>query len=353
MPSPSTLLAAASIVVLVAALLVTVASAILTARIRDRVESGLAPSGAFVEVDGHRLHYLDAGPRDAPAIVLLHGASAHLRDLEATLVPPLSREHRTIAFDRPGSGWSAPVADAAGDPARQAELVAGALASLGVGRAVWVGHSWGGSVALAAAALHPDAVAGAALLAAPTVPVEGGPSMPWPIRLGALPVIGEAFGRTLVAPLGLRALPDLLRDSFRPETPPVPIEGYSEAIGAPLSIVPDRFVATARDLLGLSPALARLAPRLDAIEVPLLLVYGELDPVMSVERHARPLAGRVPGAELVVLADAGHLVHHTRTDEVAGAIARFAAQVMRRTRSLGTARSSEPASARTRADAPD
>ena len=332
MPPPSTLVTALLAAAVALALLAAVGLAALTARLGHRVESGTAPTGAFVEVGGHRLHYLDAGPRDAPAIVLLHGASAHLRDLEATLGPPLAARFRTLAFDRPGSGWSEPVVDAAGDPARQAALVADALAALGVERALWVGHSWGGSVALAALVERPDAVAGAALLAAPTAAVDG-PSLPWPIRLAALPMIGEAFGRTLVAPLGLRALPDLLRDSFRPEPPPEPIDGYSATIDAPLSIVPDRFVATARDLVGLSPALERLSGRLDAIEgtrrPPLLLVYGERDPVMAPERHAHPLAERFPGTELVVLPGAGHLIHHTRTDEVVDAIARFAERVWR------------------------
>ena len=328
MPPPSTLLTVALAATAAVAILGLVAFAVLTARIGHRVESAVAPLGAFVEVDGHRLHHRDSGPPGAPAIVLLHGASAHLQDLEATLVPPLSGRFRTLSFDRPGSGWSAPVADAAGDPARQAEMVADALAALGIDRAVWVGHSWGGAVALAAAVRRPAAVAGAVLLAAPTAPVEG-PGMPWPIRLAALPIIGEVFGRTLVAPLGLRALPDLLRDSFKPEPPPEPIEGYSTAIGAPLSIVPDRFVATARDLTGLSPALARLAPELDDVRAPMLLVYGEDDPLMSAERHARPLAARVARSELLVLPGAGHLVHHTRTDEVANAIARFAAEAMR------------------------
>jgi len=323
MPSPSTLLNVTLLVIAVVTLLAIAAFAVLTARIAQRVESDVPPLGTFIEVDGQRLHYRDSGASDAPAIVLLHGASAHLRDLEATLAPTLGTRFRTLSFDRPGSGWSAPVADAAGEPAHQATLIADALAALGIDRAVWVGHSWGGAVVLAAAIERPDALSGAVLLAAPTAPIDG-PAMPWPIRLAALPLIGEAFGRTLVTPLGLRALPDLLRDSFKPESAPEPIERYATSIGAPLSIVPDRFVATARDLVGLSPALSRLAPRLDGISLPLLLIYGEDDPLMSVDRHARPLAARATQAELLVLSDAGHLIHHTRTDEVVAAIDRFA-----------------------------
>ena len=328
MPSPSSALAAALLGLAVVALLALVALAVLTARITARVEAEVPPIGDFVEVDGHRLHHRASGPEGAPAIVLLHGASAHLGDFETTLRPALEDRFRVIAFDRPGSGWSEPVDDAAGEPGRQGALVAAALERLGVKRAVWVGHSWGGAVALAAAIERPDAVAGAVLLAAPTVSWDG-PPLPWPLRLGAVPGLRFAFSRTLVTPIGRHSLGDLLRDSFRPETAPEPIERYARATGAALGITPERFVATARDMVGLSPALARLAPRLATIEPPLLLVYGERDPVMSPERHARPLAGRAAHAEPVVLPGAGHLIHHTRTDEVVDAIVRFAGRVGR------------------------
>ena len=326
MPSPLSLLGAALIGLAVVVALAIAALAVLTARLTERVEADVPPIGAFVEIDGHRLHHRASGPEGAPAIVLLHGASAHLGDFETTLRPALEDRFRVIAFDRPGSGWSEPVDGAAGEPGRQAALVAAALERLGVERAVWIGHSWGGAVALAAAVERPDAVAGAALLAAPTAPWDG-PPLPWPLRLGAVPGLRFAFSRTLVTPIGRHSLADLLRDSFRPETAPEPIERYERATGAALGITPERFVATARDMVGLSPALARLAPRLAEIEPPLLLVYGERDPAMPPARHARPLAEAAREAELIVLPGAGHLVHHTRTAEVARAIARFAEAV--------------------------
>ena len=51
-------------------------------------------------VDGVRLHYIDAGT--GSPLVLLHGASASLRDFHASILPELARHHRVIAFDRPG-----------------------------------------------------------------------------------------------------------------------------------------------------------------------------------------------------------------------------------------------------------
>jgi pimeloyl-ACP methyl ester carboxylesterase len=57
----------------------------------------------FVEVDGHRIFYREAGPADAPAVLLLHGfpTSSHLfRDL----IPKLATRYRVVAPDLPGYG---------------------------------------------------------------------------------------------------------------------------------------------------------------------------------------------------------------------------------------------------------
>lgn len=326
MSAPVTLLSA--ILAAVVALLVVahIALAAATAALDGRTESTFPPLGERVDVDGRALHYRARGPRGAAAIVLVHGAGANLRDLDATLAPPLAARYRVIAVDRPGSGWSEAAGSEAGELGRQAAAIDALLGALGVERALWVGHSFGGAVALAALVERPERVAGAVLLAAPTAPWDG--AMPWPIRLGAVPFVGELFARTWVVPFGRHGLEDLLRDSFKPEAPPEPIARYAEATAAALGVTAERFRATARDLVGLSPALARLAPRLDAIERPLLLVHGERDPAMDPTRHAEPLAASVDTAELVLLPGAGHLIHHTRSDEVIELIEGFARRVL-------------------------
>lgn len=88
------------------------------------------PDSSFLEVHGVRLHYKDVGPRDAPAVVLLHGfngsvfswrapavcgahvhaAHAHMLELRRRLVmEALSKAgqgHRIVAVDRPPFGLS-------------------------------------------------------------------------------------------------------------------------------------------------------------------------------------------------------------------------------------------------------
>ena len=270
------------------------------------------------------LHFRDGGPRDAPVIVLVHGASTSLLDFEPSLRPPLEGRFRVVSVDRPGSGWSASRDGATGEPGQQAAAVAEVLDALGIERASWVGHSWGGAVVLAAMLDHPERVERGVALAAATHPWEE--ALPRSIRIVATPGIGRLLAACWLSPLGRRVLDDVVADSFRPESPPADLAGYLDATGAALTVRGESFRATARDLVGLQISLAEMVPRYPAIERPLLLVNGDADPLVPAERHADRLASALPAARTVRIEGAGHILHHTRTERVVALIEAFAAQ---------------------------
>ena len=112
-----------------------------------------APAGAtFVDVDGVHVHYRELG--SGPAVVMIHGFGASLESW-AGVAPAVATDHRVIAVDLKGFGWtSRPEGDYS--PAAQAHLVWGVLDKLGVTDVAIVGHSWGTSVALAMAVEHPE-----------------------------------------------------------------------------------------------------------------------------------------------------------------------------------------------------
>ncbi|PYS82008.1 MAG: hypothetical protein DMF67_14410 [Acidobacteria bacterium] len=119
-------------------------------------------AGEFVEVEGVRLHYLSRG--EGRPVVLLHGNSGFAHDFAAVLETLDAGEFRALAFDRPGHGFSErPPQD--GAMSTQARLLRGALASLGVRKPLLVGHSWGGTLALAYALQFADEVSALVLLA--------------------------------------------------------------------------------------------------------------------------------------------------------------------------------------------
>ena len=82
----------------------------------------------------------------------------------------LAARHRVILIDRPGFGFSARRRGDGSSPAYQAAVLRDVLDKLGVARAIIVGHSWGGTLALTFALDFPERVAGLVLIAAPTHP---------------------------------------------------------------------------------------------------------------------------------------------------------------------------------------
>jgi len=307
-------------------LLVHVGLAVFGQRLVHTTEERHPPIGQFIDgVDGHRLHYRERGARSAPAIVLLHGASANLLDMEASLRPGLDSDYRVITVDRAGSGWSDARAAAAGDPVEQAADVTRVLDALGIEEAIWVGHSWGGAVVMAALVEHAERTLAGVAISAPTHPWKT--PLPLTIRLGAMPLVGHALAASWVQPLGGQVLDSVLRDSFVPEDPPEPIADYRTSTGAALALRPTSFRATSKDLVGLNSALAHIAPRYGEIERPLLLINGTEDPLIPSSGNAERVLAALPSAELVQLPGAGHIVHHTRQARVLSEIKRWIQRV--------------------------
>lgn len=284
-----------------------------------RAERDYPPLGQYVEVEGLRLHYLSTG--EGPTIVLLHGASATLRDFHASIYDPLARNHRIIALDRPGYGYSERPKGPWPDPSSQARLIRAALVKLKVQRPLLVGHSWSGSVVLAYLLAYPDEVAGGVLIGGTSHPWKGG--VAWYNHLAAVPIIGELFARTLLYPMGSLMLESGIESVFQPN-PVTP--AYQNRTGVVLALRSHSFLANAEDARGLSNYLAQQSQHYESIQTPLLLITGDSDTVVPPWNHAERLIKQVPHASLIVLKSTGHAPHHSHTERVAQLIEQFATQ---------------------------
>lgn len=287
----------------------------------DRAEQAHPPAGQFIEIDGTRLHYTDAGR--GPALVLIHGASTSLLDFESSIARPLRASHRVIAVDRPGHGYSERPAGEWPDPAEQARLVHHLLAELGVESPTIVGHSWSGSVVLAYLLAYPEAAAGGVLLAGVSHPWDGGAS--WYNEVAGVPIIGDVFVRTMVYPFGQSAMESAIENAFAPN--PVP-DDYMRQAGLKLSLRPSVFADNAEDARRLSDFLAMQSRRYPEIEPPLLLLTGSDDAIVPSWNHADRLQKQVHGAERIDLENTGHVPHHVRPRQVVDAITRFVARIV-------------------------
>src|ERR1043166_51729 len=126
-----------------------------------------------VVVDGTALTYVSAG--SGPPVVLIHGNPGSHHDYTLAVVERLSQSYHVIAFDRPGHGYSQRRDSIRTTVEIQARIIRDALQKLAVGQPVLVGHSWGGSLVLAAALAYGKDLSGIVLLAPaayPSVRVE-------------------------------------------------------------------------------------------------------------------------------------------------------------------------------------
>lgn len=114
-----------------------------------------APGDAtFAQVQDTTMRFVDEG--SGPAVVLIHGFASSLNAWDSVR-PALRRNHRVLAVDLKGFGWtSRPDGDYS--PQAQAKLVLEFLKQRGVERFALVGHSWGSSVVLQMALIAPESV---------------------------------------------------------------------------------------------------------------------------------------------------------------------------------------------------
>ena len=271
--------------------------------------------GEFVTIDDKKLHYVIAG--EGPPVILLHGASGNLRDWTFRRFDELSRNHQVLAFDRPGLGLS----DAADDPSMvaQARLMRRAANELGVTNATLVGHSFGGSVALAWATDDPSSVNALVLLSAPS---QVWPGSAGPIYdIARIPLLGYAFASLvpLIATDGVIARG--VGTIYAPQ--PVP-EGYLDHVLPELSTRPQTFRNNSAQVATLKEQIRQMVPLYGELDMPIELIHGVSDGVVPIEIHSDKFAQSVPGTRLTRLEGVGHMPHQTNPDALLQAIRRVA-----------------------------
>ena len=161
--------------------------------------------GRIIDVDGTPVHVLVAG--NGPDLVLIHGASGNVRDWTFDFVDRVSDRYRVIMVDRPGLGWTGRLPGKGGawnagaeSPMEQARVLQKAVDIVGVETPIVLGHSFGGSIAMAWALSRPQDTAAVVMVSAV--------SNPWPGDLGwTYTVVGSPAGGALLVPLASAFVP--------------------------------------------------------------------------------------------------------------------------------------------------
>ncbi len=275
----------------------------------------------FIELAGVDIHYKMTGAGE-PSFLLLHGFGASVYSWHKVM-EPLSAWGTVIAYDRPAFGLTErPLTWAGGNPystEAQPEIALGLLDAYGVERAVLVGHSAGGTLAVYSALLHPERVA-ALILISPAIYTGGGaPPFVRPLlRTPQARRVGPLLVRSLLA-RGESLLDSAWHDSAKITaemragyTLPFRAENWDQALWE----------------MTLATEYPDLVSQLGALTLPVLVITGDDDRIVPTADSIR-LAGEIPGAELVVIPNAGHVAHEEAPEAVLRAVEAFVAELKR------------------------
>lgn len=272
------------------------------------------PTSRYLDLPGGlHVHYRDEGRRDGPVIVLVHGFS----DSTATWngwVRNLGAEYRLISLDLPGHGLTRAPSTYIATSAAYSDVVDALTRKLGVERFAIAGNSMGGAVAWTYALSHPDRLTALILVDAAGWPeTSAGRNPPLAFQL-----LRTDVGRWMLGQINLRPLiREGLKKSFHDpaKADPQMVDRFAD-----LSHAPDH-PAIIRNMQSSSRSYAD-ARRLASIRTPTLVMHGDHDNLIPVE-NGRRFAEAIPGAQLIIYPNVGHLPQMEIADRSAADLKAF------------------------------
>ena len=267
---------------------------------------------------GARASYLEAGPADAPPVILIHGLGATNASM-LPLIPDLARDHRVIAPDFPGFGASA-APRWQYRPSDLATWIRAFADNIGARRPSLVGNSLGGRVAIEVGLEAPASVDKLVLLC---------PSPAFRRFRELAPLVRALPPDAVVPPMVLphRAVVAIVRTFFAdPDRLPRP--WYDSAADEFVRVMKGykhrrAFFAAARQIY-LEPPYGEdgFWDRLPALGTPSLFIWGDRDWLVP-SAFAEHVSRALPMAESVVLPDCGHVPQFEHPDETTALVRRF------------------------------
>lgn len=272
-----------------------------------------APPSQFVAIgNGVTVHLRDEGPRDAPAIILLHGSNADLHTWDPW-AEALKANYRVIRFDQVGHGLTGPDPKEDYTTANYVADIGEVADKLGIATFVLGGNSMGGKHALAYAIAHPERLNGLVL-----VDASGGPMLKLDRKPGEEKKSAGNIGFRIARMPGVNLLVEQI-------TPRSLIErSLAQSVSVKSVVTPaavDRYWELLRYPGNRRATLKRFSQPYDALaegdiaklQVPTLILWGEEDRLIPVEA-GRWLAKTLPNNRLVTYRGVGHLPQEEAVD---------------------------------------
>lgn len=257
------------------------------------------PEDRWLQLSGINARYWRCG--SGPPLVLLHGIGGSLEAWYRN-IPALSAGHEVIALELPGCGrTSAPPAYPKDTLGMFAQFAAAELDMIGLDRAVWVGSSLGGAVAIEYALRFPQRVNALILVSSAGMSTDVG----WPLRFLAVRGLGEWLSRPsrLTSERSLRGIvadPGVITDDeIDTAWQLAQLPGAQHAFLSMLRVYCTFFGIKRGEI-------KRIVNGLSRINVPVLLVWGDRDAIVPVDSMQTALR-HLRQAQAAILPGAGHL----------------------------------------------
>jgi pimeloyl-ACP methyl ester carboxylesterase len=250
------------------------------------------PPSQFMNVLGVRLHVRDTGPKNAPAIILIHGfgASLHTWDEWSST---LEKDFRVVRFDLPGFGLTAkdPKQDYTDD--RMNLMLVELMKQLQIEKATLIGNSIGGRIAWYFASQYPSQVKKLVLISpdgfkSPTSKYGQQPEVSYLMHLLQFTMPKFLLKQNLEIAYANKAT-----------LTPAMLDRYYELLLVPG--VREAMIQRMQQTVLIEPN-----PLLQSIQQPTLLLWGEQDRMIPID-NAKDYLSLMPHAELQTLKNTGHL----------------------------------------------
>lgn len=272
----------------------------------------------FIEINDLTVHYKIYGEGET-VFILLHGFGASLFSWRE-ITQPLAQYGTVIAYDRPAFGLTERPMEWEGESpysqTSQIELLINLMNTLRIEKAILVGNSAGGTIAMLAALQYPERVE-SLILVDPAV-YEGGGAPAWIRPLLNTPQmnhLGPLFARQLqtrgleIVQMAWHDPNKVTNEIMEGYTKPLQAENWDKALW----------------YLTTSSRESNLQNQLQNFNLPILIITGDDDRIVPTEQSIR-LASEIPNAQLVVIPQSGHVPHEETPQEFMQAVINFLTQ---------------------------
>ncbi|MDQ1367047.1 MAG: hypothetical protein QOE57_3089 [Acidimicrobiaceae bacterium] len=269
-------------------------------------------------INGQQMGYRLAG--EGPAIVLIHGLASSSATWRL-VAPRLATRHTVLAVDLLGHGESA---KPRGDYSlgAHASSIRDLLVALGLEQATFVGHSFGGGIAMQVAYQFPERCQRLVLVASGGLGKEVTPLLRAVAVPGAefvLPLVLSARPRALLMALGAR----LRRLGLRVDETKAEMWDNYGSLTSPAGRL--AFLSTVREVIDLAGQRVSANEKLYlAAAIPTLIVWGDRDSIIPVS-HGYAAHEAVPGSRLEILEGSGHFLPRQDPERLSALIEDFVA----------------------------